>query len=397
MRASLLCVLAVGLSLLVGVRAVVAQALGFNLAQTYRSPQPSPEAQFGYAVAALGDRVLVGAPFDDAAGTDAGAVYLFDGKSESLLQTLHSPNPAAGDLFGVSVAAVGNNVLVGALGDDTVAHDAGAAYLFDGNTGALLRTFRKPNATEGDGFGGAVAAMGNNVLVGAPRDHASGREAGAAYLFDGSTGALLRAFQKPAPAEGDWFGGSLAAAGSHVLVGAMQDDTGARDTGAAYLFDSATGNLLQTIRNPTPGPGDWFGASVAAVGDNFLVGAPFSDVAAPDAGAAYLVDGTSGAFYLRFPNSAPPAGAQFGRSIAVSGHSVAIGAPGNSTGSADGAAYLFIDFSATPLLVLRTPPAATNGQFGFSVALGETNAIVAAPQENTGQTHAGSVYLFHGS
>jgi hypothetical protein len=394
MRASVLCAIAAGLSLLLSVRSGVAQTPGFNLAQTYRNPAPSPEAQFGYSVAALHDNVLIGAPFDDVAGTDAGAVFLFDGKTGNLLRTFRSPNPVAGDWFGIAVSAVGNNVLVGALGDDTGARDAGAAYLFDGGSGALLHTFQKANPTEGDWFGGAVAAMGNNVLVGAPLDHASGKEAGAAYLFEGTTGALLRTFQKQTPQEGDWFGVSLAASSSRVLVGAMLDDTGAKDTGAAYLFDAATGGLLQTIRNPNPGDGDWFGVAVAAVGDNFLVGAPFSDVAAPDAGAAYLFDGTSGALNLRFPAKAAPAGAQFGRSIAVNGRSVAIGAPGDSAENAGGATYLFIDLSSTPLLVLRNPSAAAKALFGFSVALGDTNVVVAAPQENAEETHAGAVYEF---
>jgi len=44
------------------------------------------------------------------------------------------------------------------------------------------------------------------------------------------------------------------------------------DTGAAYLFDGSTGTLLKTFLNPTPAAGDLFGAAVAAAGDNILVG-----------------------------------------------------------------------------------------------------------------------------
>ena len=65
-----------------------------------------------------------------------------------LLRTFQKPTPAANDDLGCSVAAVGNNVLIGAYRDDTGATDAGAAYLFDGSTGALLRTFTNPTPAE---------------------------------------------------------------------------------------------------------------------------------------------------------------------------------------------------------------------------------------------------------
>jgi hypothetical protein len=47
------------------------------------------------------------------------------------LLTLTNPAPAAADLFGVSVAAMGSDrVVIGAYFDDAGADDAGAAYLF---------------------------------------------------------------------------------------------------------------------------------------------------------------------------------------------------------------------------------------------------------------------------
>src|SRR5260221_14150517 len=61
-----------------------------------------------------------------------------------LLLTINNPTPAAFDNFSISVAAVGNNVLIGALGDNTGGNDSGAAFLFDGATRALLQTFVNP-------------------------------------------------------------------------------------------------------------------------------------------------------------------------------------------------------------------------------------------------------------
>ena len=160
-----------------------------------------------------------------------------------LLRTFQKPTPAANDDLGCSVAAVGNNVLIGAYRDDAGASEAGAAYLFDGSTGALLRTFLNPTPAESAGFGCSVAAVGDNVLVGAYGADAGAERAGAAYLFDGSTGALLRTFLNPTPAAYDYFGNSVAAVGNNVLVAARCDDTGAANAGAAYLFDGSTGEV----------------------------------------------------------------------------------------------------------------------------------------------------------
>ena len=157
--------------------------------------------------------------------------------------------------------------------------------------GDLLRTFLNPTPADGDLFGHTIAVVGSNVLVGATRDDTGAPNAGAAYLFDGQTGALLQTFLSPTPAQSDYFGGSVAAVGSNVLVGADGDDTGANNTGAAYLFDGATGALLLTFLNPTPAEYDSFGSSVAAMGINVLVACPGDDTGADNSGAVYLFEG----------------------------------------------------------------------------------------------------------
>ena len=77
----------------------------------------------------------------------------------------------------------------------------------------------------------------------------------------------------------DWFGLSVAAIGTDkVIVSADFDDTWATNTGSAYIFDVATGTLLQTINNPFPDDSDFFGVSVAAIGtDKVIVSAESDD------------------------------------------------------------------------------------------------------------------------
>ena len=63
-------------------------------------------------------------------------------------------------------------------------------------------------------------------------------------VFDAGSGSLLRTLNNPTPATGDCFGISVAVTGSTVVVGAYSDDTGATNSGSAYLFDAATERRL---------------------------------------------------------------------------------------------------------------------------------------------------------
>jgi expansin (peptidoglycan-binding protein) len=65
-------------------------------------------------------------------------------------------------------------------------------------------------------------------------------------------------------------------------------------SGAAYLFDAATGDFLLTLTNPMPGADHYFGTVVAFAGGHVLVGVPSDDTGASKAGSAYLFDGTTG-------------------------------------------------------------------------------------------------------
>ena len=71
--------------------------------------------------------------------------------SGTLLHTFTDPG------VGTSVAAVGNDVLLGAR---DVNFRQGVAYLYN-TSGTLLHTFTDPNATNSDQFGESVAAFGN--------------------------------------------------------------------------------------------------------------------------------------------------------------------------------------------------------------------------------------------
>jgi len=306
------------------------------LLQTFNSPTGGGEL-FGSSVSIDDDKVLIGAYVDDTGATDTGSAYLFDATTGALLQTFNNPTPGEHDHFGWSVSISSDKILIGAHNDNTVAYEAGSAYLFDATTGALLQTFNNPTSVSGDKFGSSVSISGDKMVIGVIGDTSP------AYLYDATTGALLQTFNNPTPGINESFGHSVSISGDKVLIGAYDDDTGATNTGSAYLFDATTGALLQTFNNPTPAPDDIFGWSVSISGDKALIGARQDGTAVYDAGSAYLYDVTTGNLLQTFNNPTPAGNDQFGWSVSIDGDKLVVGAPYDDTGATNaGSVYLYL-------------------------------------------------------
>ncbi len=216
------------------------------------------------------------------AGNAADSWEVNPSKFGDLLHTFEPRVTQAGSEFGYAVASDGDLTVVGApYADNQNYPDVGRAYVFNSTTGVLVATLENPSPTDSsDFFGYSVAISGNTVVVGAYKDNGGATDAGAVYIFDATTGSLLWTLSKPTPVAYDYFGISVGISGNTVVVGVDQDDTGATDAGAAYVFDATTGSLLRTLSKPTPVAYDYFGASVAVSGDMVVVGAFGEDTGA---------------------------------------------------------------------------------------------------------------------
>ena len=106
------------------------------------------------------------APRDDARGTNAGAAYLLDGTTGNVIQTFYEPGAVAGNQFGQAVAALGDKVLISSYLSDGGTTTSGAAYLFNSVTAEHLLTLVRPTAAP-DYFAASLTAVEGNVLVGA--------------------------------------------------------------------------------------------------------------------------------------------------------------------------------------------------------------------------------------
>jgi len=258
-----------------------------------QDPDPQVNDCFGNRVTFFDGNLLVAAARPDGVGN----VYLFDATTgdPTPLVTFSDPLPNPRDWFGHALGVWGEYVVIGENYADVNGTDVGAVHIFDGSSGDLVRTVLNPTPASNDLFGFSLAVQDNRVLIGAPydsHDYPSAHHAGTAYLFDANTGEMIRTFQNPAPAPGANFGVAVELLDDYAIIGGTHDRCdGADGPGKAYLFDVRTGDLLQVLEGPTPESGNSFGSPIAASSDRFAVAASLATDAASgraDAGATHL-------------------------------------------------------------------------------------------------------------
>jgi hypothetical protein len=400
----------------------------------------------------------------DNSAVNAGAVCVFvrSGTTWTQQAYLKASNTGAGDYFGTSVAISGDTVIVGAYGeasnaigvngnqDDNSAERAGAAYVFtrSGTEWTQQAYLKASNTGAGDQFGATVALSGDTVIVGAnwESSNATGvngdqannslNMAGAAYVFTRSgTAWTQQAYLKASnPGASDGFGLSVGVSGDTAVVGAFyedssatgingnQTDNSATDSGAAYIFTRSGTTWTQQayLKASNPGANDFFGYSAAVSGDTVVVAASREDSnatgvngnqsnnSASDAGATYIFTRSGTTWtqqaYLKASNTGGTPGAfgeEFGRSIAMAGDTLVVGAYGedsNATGvngnEADnsavnaGAAYVFVRTGNTwaQLAYLKASNTGAFDNFGASVAVAGDTVVVGADNESSNAT-----------
>ena len=305
------------------------------------------DAFFGVSVAAIEDRVLVGASQAEAAGFRAGAAYAFDGPAvgfttQVLPVSILPQGPDAG-FFGLDLDADSGFTVIAAPADlDVTNGGGGAMYIYETATLDLVAKVFSSDQSFADNFGTKVAVSGSFAVGTTPFDDDLGPDSGSAYVFDAATGAELRKILAPDGAERDFFGLSVALDGDLLAVGAPLDDDAGASSGSVYLFDVRTGAFQRKLVASDARAGDRFGFAVAIANGRVIVGAPNVDTPGDDAGAVYVYDADLGAALARLVPTDLGPGAVFGGAVSASGDLIAVSAEGDDTNGAEaGAAYVF--------------------------------------------------------
>ena len=391
--------------------------------------------QFGWSVAVSGETAVVGAVWEDAAGSQAGAAYVFgrdQGGSDNWgeMKKLTASDAQADGWFGHSVAVNGNTVVVGAVGEFFLGSDVGAAYVFGRDQGSQdnwgeVAKLTASVAAGGDAFGYSVAVSGDTAVVGAYQEDAGGQDAGAVYVFEvqESVETVLQSeFRKLLASDGQTgagFGQSVAVSGDTAIVGAPSqtaegfccDDFG---YGAVFIFQRDQGGpdnwgeVARLTASDTEAL-DFFGISVAISGDTAVVGASDEDTGGNSAGAAYTFQRNQGGAdnwgeVKKLTASDAEADDVFGGSVAVSGETIIVGAKGEDGGGFvnAGAAYVFKREEGGAdnwgeVTKLTASDAQDFAGFGSGVAISGDTVVVGARGDSAGGSFAGAAYVFQRS
>lgn len=228
-----------------------------------------------------------------------GVVAAFSGANGSVLWT-RPPLPTSVGIPGLTSAPMaaikdltGDGVTDLVVGADCAEISgvscAGKVYVLSGSDGTVIRTHDNPTPLQNDAFGVGVGAVGDQNGDG-KEDYAVSEPGGAAsagsviHLFSGATGAAIGTPIAGAADERNAPGST-----QKTMPIAAADDgfwVGARSNGAAHLLDKQ-GDVLVQASDSIADTG--FGISVAAVGFDAIVGAPFRPVnSIESAGAVFL-------------------------------------------------------------------------------------------------------------
>jgi len=248
---------------------------------------------------------------------------------------------------------------------------------------------------------------------------------------------------------GQLFGDTVAISDGTVVVGASressnatgvngdQSDNSAPDSGAVYVFVRRGSDWTQEayLKASQARANDLFGTAVTISGDTLVIGAPgeasrasggigdgFVE-AAPDAGAAYVFVRKDGIWSQQACLKASNAGAGdlFGRSVAISGDTVIVTAPSESSSAAGvngnqgdnsatgaGAAYVFVrkEGNWSQQAYLKASNTGAGDGFGISAAISGDTVVVGAYcegssstgvngiQHDNSATYSGAAYVF---
>jgi hypothetical protein len=316
------------------------------LEHTYNTPSNGSYA-FGSCVAIDHNMVLIGDPGSDGGNGDVYYGVYNDSGGWSALQTIYRDGSSV-DTYGTSVAIEldgtgGGWIAVGESENMFNPNATGKVHLSGVSNWYswpyAIWTPNNLNAYDDNPFFGARLDIDDGrVLIGAPYKAIQGPGGdacfqGAVYLYEEVIGMGWQNTQfilNPAGPEeegcgdlygttGGSFGAAVALVGDIIAVGAPRASASESlpGSGLAFTYSASDGSYLNVLLPMDLQPGDSFGASVAASGNTIIVGAPGSDFSAVNGGAAWHFAADTGLPSEALMLLAPSDGAALGSNVAI--------------------------------------------------------------------------------
>jgi len=303
------------------------------------------------------------------------------------------------DNLGVSVAIHESTAVVGAYGDDDNGSNSGSVYVYNWDGCNWIET--KLTASDGeanDRFGEIVDISGDRIVVGV-RNDSDNTFSGSVYIYewDGSQWQESRI----TASDGDFsdnFGRGVSIDSDRIVAGALYDDDNGSNSGSAYIFDWDGSNWVETKITASDGAAiDEYGRSVAVSGDRVVVGAGLDDDNGTNSGSVYVYD-WNGSNWAETKITASDGAASdlFGEYLDVEGDRIVVGARrDDDNGPSSGSVYVY-DWDGSNWTETKIVPSdgSTNEFFGQRVALYNDRIVVGLSNDDDSGTNSGSVYVY---
>lgn len=235
-----------------------------------------------------GDTLAISYGGDDEAGTNAGAVFIYQRIANAQhpwapVKKITPPGGAGGTGFGVTMALNGDTLAVG-------------NYTYDGNSASVFLHHRHAGGENNWGLVHTLSPPGSafwpevqlvldrdTLLIGDYYNEGNTNDSGVAYIHRRDAGGpdawgLSATLTAPDGAKDDLFGEAVGLYEDTAVIGASLADDGTNTTGKVYVFSRNEGGSdawgwVTTLIPEDPVPGMDFGRGVEIHGDTLLIAA----------------------------------------------------------------------------------------------------------------------------
>jgi len=312
------------------------------------------------AMSADGNRIAIGAPYNDGSAADAGHVRVYSWNGTAWTQTGADINGEAGiDWSGSSVAMStdGNRIAIGASMNDSSGGDAGHVRVYSWNGTTWTQTGSDIDgeaASDNSGSSVAMSADGNRIAIGAQRNDGSGNMAGHVRVYSWNGTAWTQTgsdIDGEAAEDQSGYSVAMSADGTRIAIGAILNDGNGITAGHVRIYTLANGTWTPTgsdIDGQDAGDYSGYSLDMSADGNHIVIGA----ISADHARVFSLVNGAWLQTASDIDGEAAGDNSGFSVAMSASGTRIAVGATLNDNSYAD-AGHVRVH------VVLNTPAAPT--------------------------------------
>lgn len=364
---------------------------------------------FSTAICSNGNRIIIGALYSDDNGNNSGSALIYDWSGSDWIQVGQTiAGEAAFDSFGyaVSITSDGNRIAVGAEFNDGNGSNSGHVRVFDwdGNNWTQVGADIDGEAiNDRSGRAVSLSANGNRVAIGADFNDGNGVNSGHVRVFEWNGNDWIQVGADiDGEASGDRSGGdalSLSADGNIIAIGAPENQGNGLDAGHVRVYYWNGSSWMQRGADiDGENAGDVFGdaVSLSADGNRFAAGSYLNDDNGTNAGYVSVFEWNG--------NNWVKVGANiYGESAGgISGEAISLSANGNriligTRGIGSGHARIF-DWSGSDWIQVGTDIEGEHqgDGFGWSVSLSSdgNRAIVSAKSNDDNGTNAGHARIY---